>query len=67
MVITNEQIAEAIKLYKGGMKMRDISEKLDINTGMISTAIKHLRNLGVDIPRRGAVKRDWNEVANLLK
>lgn len=67
MITTNEQIAEAIKLYKGGMKMRDISEKLSINTGIISTAIKHLRNLGIDIPRRGLVKRDWNEVANLLR
>jgi 3-hydroxyacyl-CoA dehydrogenase len=66
MKITNEQFAEAVKLYKQGVKFRDIDEKTGVNAGLVSTAIRSLRLIGVDIPKRTAPKRDWSEVAKLL-
>jgi biotin operon repressor len=67
MVTTNEQIVQAIKLYKSGTKVRDIVDLVGINAGALSVAIRQLRDLGVDIPKRAAEKRNWNEIVELLK
>jgi len=64
-IITNEQIIEIATLYKGGMKQREISEKLNMPGSTVPALLSQLRRNGANLPKNPP-KRDWAAIVAVI-